>query len=270
MADIGIAGWLFNRSILRDKTMTLLELPAVCRELGVDNIELVSTFFASQHANYLNQLRTAIADNGLHVQNIAVDMGNIANSDEAVRRTDLEAIKQWFYTALAVGSKAIRVNSGAASPDDEAALKRITDGYRELAKEAEHTGIYLLIENHGGASADPRNIKRFLDGVNSKWFRACPDTGNFTNDTWEQGMEIMSPLAQSCHVKVFTYSPDGKQAWSGRDGGERRYDLKRSLQILKGAGYQGPLFLEGAAPSSSERESAEQGLKYLREFAAAV
>ena len=35
MKDIGIAGWLYNRSILRDHTMTLLELPAACAALGV-------------------------------------------------------------------------------------------------------------------------------------------------------------------------------------------------------------------------------------------
>ena len=57
MKEIGVAGWLFHRSILNDKTMTLLQLPAACKELGVGTVELVSTFFESQNARYLNDLR---------------------------------------------------------------------------------------------------------------------------------------------------------------------------------------------------------------------
>ena len=143
MEEIGIAGWLFYRSIRRDKTRTLLELPEVCAGLGVRTIELVSSFFPSQEARYLQQLRAALEAHGTRVAGIAVDMGDIANADEQARRTDLEALKQWFHLAKAIGAEAIRINSGAASPDDQAALARITAGYRELAAEAEHTGVRL-------------------------------------------------------------------------------------------------------------------------------
>ena len=122
----------------------------------------------------MNQLRAALHEHGVRVRSIAVDMGDIANPDEAIRRTDIEGLKQWFYVARAIGSEAIRVNSGAASPTDHVAIDRICDGYRELAAEAAHSEIYLLIENHGGASADPKNIQTFLDRVDSPWFRACP------------------------------------------------------------------------------------------------
>jgi sugar phosphate isomerase/epimerase len=263
--EIGIAGWIFHQSILRDKTMTLLEMPAVCKSLGVETIELVSTFFESQSAQYLNQLRSAIQEQGLRVRNIAVDMGNIANPDDVVRRTDIEALKQWFHVAKAVGSEAIRINSGPASPDDREAIERIVEGYRELAAEAAHTGVYLLIENHGGASADPKNIQAFLDRAGSPWFRACPDTSNFTNDTWEEGMRIMAPRAFSCHVKVHTYSADGKQSWTWRDGQTRSYDLKRCLQILKEAGYEGPLCVEAGA-SATEIDSARDAIRYVRDL----
>lgn len=265
MIDFGIAGWIFNRSILRDQTMTLLEMPAVCQELGVQTIELVSTFFANQSAQYLNELRSAIQDHGLRVRNIAVDMGNIANPDDAVRRTDLEALKQWFHVARAVGSEAIRINSGPGRPDDRQVIDRIVEGYRDLAGEAAHTGVYLLVENHGGASADPKNIAAFLDRVDSPWFRACPDTANFVGDTWEEGMRIMAPRAFSCHVKAFAYTPDGKQSWTGRDGQPRSYDLKRSLQIVKESGYDGPLCVEGGA-SATEVDSARDSLQYLRDL----
>lgn len=269
MNDIGVAGWLFHRSILNDKTMTLLELPGVCQSLGVETVELVSTFFVSQTAGYLNELGGAIQQHDLRIRSIAVDMGNIANADEATRRTDLEALKQWLYVARAIGAEAIRVNSGAASPTDTEAIDRIVKGYQELTAEAAHAGVYLMIENHGGASADPKNIQLFLDRVGSPWFKACPDTGNFPGDTWEEGMRIMAPQAFSCHVKVFSYSPSGEQIWTGRDGQQHAYDLKKCLHILADAKYTGPLCVESGA-SATELESAREAIRYVRELVTTV
>lgn len=259
--ELGLAGWLFHRPILHERTMTQLDLPAVARDLGVRTIELVSTFFPSQRADYLNQLRQAIQEAGVRVRNIAVDMGNIAHPDEVVRRTDLEALKQWFYVARAIGAEAIRVNSGPG--DDAAALERIVSGYRELAAEAARAGVYLLIENHGGASADPQNIARFLQAVDSPWFRTCPDTGNFPGETWREGMQVMAPVAFSCHVKVYQYSPDGWQERVGRDGQVHRYNLRECLAVLKAAGYRGPLCLE-AGVGATPLESARTALDYVR------
>jgi sugar phosphate isomerase/epimerase len=263
--EIGIAGWAFYRSILREKKMTLIDLPAVCKELGVETIELVSTFFESQTAPYLNGVREAIEQHGLKVRNIAVDTGNLANADERVRRTDIETIKQWFHVARAVGSEAIRVNSGAASPDDGAAIERIIAGYRELTQEAQQNGVYLLIENHGGASADPKNIKAFLEQVGSPWFRSCPDTANFPGTTWEEGMLVMAPYAFTTHIKAWSYDPQGLQSRIDRDGNPVSHDLKRSLQILKDAGYAGPLNVEYGA-SDDEKQGTRDTIAYVKQL----
>ena len=265
MNDFGIAGWLFHHSILNERTMTQLELPQACKDLGVETIELVSSFFPSTSAAYLNQLRAAVEQSGLRLCNIAVDMGDISNPDEATRRTDIEALKQWFHIARAIGAESIRINSGAASPDDSAAIDRICAGYSELAKEAEHTGVYMLIENHGGASADPQNIQTFLDRVNSPWFKTCPDTGNFLEGTWEQGMQLMAPTAYSSHIKVYNYSDDGEQTWTGYDRQQHSYNLKHALKFLKDAKYAGPLCIEGGA-SDTEASSGRDALRYVKEI----
>jgi len=262
-AELGIAGWIFQRSIRVDQTMTLLELPKVCRSLGVGTIELVSTFFVSQSAQYLNELRTAIAEQELRVRNIAVDMGNLANPDAAARQTDIEALKQWFHVARAIGSEAIRVNSGAADPTDHLALARSIEGFRALAEAAGQTGVYLLIENHGGATADPRNVQEILDKVESPWFRTCPDSSNFTPDLWDEGMRILAPRAFSCHVKVMSYSPDGEQRWTYRDGAPRECNLNRFFEILRKANYTGPICLEGGA-TGADLDNARDGLAYVR------
>jgi sugar phosphate isomerase/epimerase len=230
-------------------------------------VELCSAFFPSQDARYLNDLRRAIEGHGLTVRNIAVDMGNIAGADPAVRRTDLEALKGWFYTASALRSAAIRVNTGHA--DDPGAMDRVIEGYRELVKVGEQAGVRLLIENHGGVSSTSPNLARILAALEGPGFATCPDTGNFPEGDWEEGMKVLSPRAFSCHVKVFTYSPDGRQTVTGRDGQTREYDLKKSLAILNAAGYRGPLCVESGA-SATARESIRDAIDYVRNLMAEV
>ncbi len=258
--ELGIAGWILSKEIIQDETLTLLEFPGVCASYGVSTVELCSRFFVSQDSKYLNELRGKLEEQELSVRSIAVDMGNIAGADPTVRRTDLEALKQWFYTACAIGSDAIRINTGHA--DDDEAMDRVIAGYRELVQVAENTGVKLLIENHGGVSSSSENLSRILSGVESPWFATCPDTGNFGSHDWEAGMRVLAPNAFSCHVKVFSYSEDGVQSRPDRDGNERSYDLKRSLAILKEAGYNGPICVESGA-SETPRDSIRDALAYL-------
>ncbi|MDP6778152.1 MAG: sugar phosphate isomerase/epimerase family protein [Candidatus Latescibacteria bacterium] len=254
--EIGIAGWVLSGEILREKTMTLLEFPGVCASHGVKTVELCSTFFESQDARYLNELRGILEDNGLSVR-------NIAGADASVRRTDIEALKQWFYTASAVGSEAIRINTGHA--DDDGAMDRVIEGYRELAEVGQQAGVKLLVENHGGVSSTSENLARILSGVDTPWFATCPDTGNFPGGDWEDGMRVLASRAFSCHVKAFNYDTEGKQAWEDRDGNHREYDLKRCLEILKNAGYTGPLCIERGASETTE-DSIRDTLSYLKEL----
>ena len=269
--EIGIAGWAINRSIRELKTLTLMDFPKLARdEYGVDTVELVSTFFESQSARYLNELRQELARNRLKVHNIAVDTGNLSSPDEETRRTDLETIKQWFHVARALGSAAIRVNTGDAQPNDQAALERIVEGYRELAEHGQQSGVKLLIENHGGASSDPKNIQQILDQVDTPWFATCPDVNNFVGETWEEGMRVMAPRAFAVHVKNSGYDPEGWQTSQARDGSTRRFNLKESLRILQQAGYTGPLNFEYNSAETDERVGIRKGIEYTRQMLGSI
>ena len=265
--ELGIAGWILSKEILRDKTLTLLEFPEVCASYGVKTVELCSTFFASQEAKYLNELRGLLEDHDLSVRSFAVDMGNMAGADPNVRRTDLEALKQWFYAASSLGSEAIRINTGHA--EDDGAMDRVIAGYRELVQVAEHAGVKLLIENHGGVSSSSENLSRILSGVESPWFATCPDTGNFGAHDWEAGMRVLAPHAFSCHVKVFTYSDDGEQSQVDGRGNKREYNLIKCLEILRDEGYEGPLCVESGA-SETPRDNIRDAIAYVKEMQAKV
>jgi sugar phosphate isomerase/epimerase len=269
--EIGIAGWALNKEIRVAKTCTQLELPALAkRDYGVSAIEFVSTFFENQGAPYLNAVRKAAEAAGVTVRNIAVDGVKLGDPDPATSRTDLEAIKQWFHVAKAIGSAAIRVNTASLEPGDTGGLARIADGYAELAEHGASTGIKVLLENHGGASSDPAAIAYLLDCVPNPWFATCPDNGNFPGDTWEEGMRVMIPRAFSFHVKVFGYDPSGEQSSVGGDGTTRRSDLRRSLQMLKASGYSGPVCFEYNSAETDEREGIRKGIEYTRAMLAGL
>ena len=270
--EIGIAGWLYSHQILHEKTLTLLEFPAICASHDIKTVELCSAFFDSQKARYLNDLRGALEDQDLSVRNIAVDMGNLAGTDPSVRRTDIESLKQWFYVASAINSPAIRINTGHA--DDSDALSRAVDAYQELANVGQQVEVKLLMENHGGLSAHSNGLSAILARLDSDWFGTCPDTANFLPDDSEDGMRVLAPRAFSCHVKVFNHSSDGQQSWDHQaNGSMKSYNLKTSLEILKDSGYQGPLCIERSVPKEPDLDSTtgiRDTIKYLKDLLASI
>lgn len=260
--EFGIAGYLYHKPLLHDKTMTLIELPSEASKAGVNILELCSVFFDNQSASYLNEVRKSLEDAGMRVPSIAVDRADISIPDDKERRTNIETNKQWFHVAKAIGAESIRVNSGGSPDASDDELKRITEGYRDLVEEAEHVRVKVLIENHGGATYSPANVQRFLDEVDSPWFRTCPDSGNYPDGTWEDGIKVMAPYAESTHIKVTTYSDDGWQPRTGNDGTDRTANLLSMLQTLKQNNFEGPLCIE-AGVEPDETEAARNAISYV-------
>ena len=264
MNEFGIAAWLFNKRILVEKSMIQLDVPAACRAIGVKTVDLVSSYFPSQTAAYLNELREELRAADVRVHAIAIDMGDISDPDDAKRRTDIEALKQWFFTARALGATAIRVNSGGNEKSRPGEIGRTIASYRELVEVASQLEIGLLVENHGGVSNSAVLLDELFAAIPSQWFGSCPDSGNFVDGSWDASMKVMAPRAHSCHVKLTEYSESGMQPRSHADGRDRTCDLMGFFQQLKDCGYRGPINLElGLPQNTDEIESAREGLAYL-------
>ena len=88
--EIGIAGWAFNRWIREQKSLTLLQFPALAREeYGVGVVDFVFDVFESDGPVPEPAARGDRAA-PLGVANIAVDTGSLASPNAKVRQTDLE------------------------------------------------------------------------------------------------------------------------------------------------------------------------------------
>jgi len=96
----------------------------------------------------------------------------------------------------------------------------------------------MLIENHGGITADPEVIVRIVEGVGfapiagQQRLRTPPDVDPTPlYDT----LARIAPFAGLIHAKTVWFSPSSEHLG---------YDAHRTLRIVRDAGFAGPVSLE--------------------------
>lgn len=255
---IAVASWSLHREF-QEKRISLLDFPKIVKEkFSIEAIELNSPFFASLEENYLKDLRSRIDDLGMRLVNIAIDGQNISQKDEAKRTADLEDVKRWFHIAKLVGSPCVRVNTGSGEEgeDEEEVIKRCIVGYKELATIGEREGIKVLLENHGGLSANPDNVVRIMEEVGSPYLRTCPDTGNFATEIRYEALKKIAPYMFVAHLKTYEFDEKGL---------EKTVDVKRCINIFKEAGFDGyfDIEFEGAG---DQYEGVKKTINLLRRY----
>jgi len=259
MAKISVSSWSLHRELplfwRKDfpGKISLMDFPEICaKEFGVDAVELCQMHFFSMDKGYVEKVREALDCSGLTLVNIPVDVGYVAEPDPEKRKADFETIRRWFYIARDLGSPSIRVNTGKGTGDE--ALRRAIDGFRELVKTAEDTGVRLLIENHGGISEDPDNVVRIIEEIGSDYLRTCPDFGNFPSAARYEGLAKLAKHAAVVHAKTYEFDEHGE---------ETTIDLKRCINILKRAGFHGYYSVEFEG-QSDQREGVKKTIALLR------
>lgn len=249
--DISLATWSLQRLLRNtDTPINYLDVPALVRErFGIEALELNNVFFASRDADYLGQLKTAADKAGSRLLNIAVDeQGDLSSADPAARDTGLKSYGAWIPIAADLGINAIRANSGGRAINDaphgdparDAAEQACIDSVRRLCDIGQKHGVAILIENHGGLSADADSLASVVAAVRqSHGDNACGtlvDWGNWPDsvDRWEALRKVF-PYAMAVHAKVNDIDESLNHP---------RFDLGRALEITREAGYDGYLGIE--------------------------
>ncbi|HIC90255.1 MAG TPA: sugar phosphate isomerase/epimerase [Anaerolineae bacterium] len=239
MAKISLAGWSLHWRFQRtENPLTLLEFPRLAREeFGIAAIELNSPFFLSEDDTYLAQLRAAANAEGVALLNIAVDReGDLAATDHTERQEAIQRHSRWFAIARKLGCNAIRANAGGhgTAVTDEA-IERCADSFAALAAIGAQEGVKVLIENHGGISADPDAVVRIMEIVDSPWIGTLPDFGNFNDAIRYEGLAKIAPYAHAVHAKTFDFDEHGEHP---------HFDVGRCVHIMLDAGYDGYFGIE--------------------------
>jgi sugar phosphate isomerase/epimerase len=238
------------------QTMTLLEFPLQVREmLGLDAVEICQFHIPERSPDYLGRLKHALSDAGVRLINMPIDIGNISDANPAYREEDLAEIEEWMRVAADLGAAMVRVNASAPMAGGPLAPLEVTiESYRRLARVAASLGLQLLIENHGGMTADPAVIVAIVEAVGPAQLKALVDIGNFepllsitmaivqghappevdATPVYDALAQI-APYAGLVHAKAYNFDERGQPL---------HLDVVRALRVVRATGYAGTISIE--------------------------
>ncbi len=207
-----------------------------CASLGLEGTELTQYYFPDNVTDeYLFGLKRQAHLVGVDISGGAIGnkftMGPGAELDEQMAYTE-----KWIRHYAALGAPVIRVFAGTPPEgvSEEEAIDRAVPALKRACDFAGRHGVMLAIENHDFTAKVDR-LLRIVEAVDSPWFGVNFDSGNLrhSQDPYAD-MERMAPFSVNAQLKVAIHSAHGNQP----------ADLKRIVEILRGAGYAGYLVLE--------------------------
>jgi sugar phosphate isomerase/epimerase len=224
---LAVSSWSLRDHIERE--FSISDFPAyVVDKFGVRAVEICQVHVYPLDSVRLDMLAEGLSASDVRVVNMPVDVGDISQPDSYKRNFDLKIIETWIDAAAYLKSPAVRVNSGSGD------ISTAMSSYRELAEYGDAVGVKVLLENHGGLSADLDNIVALMSGVGPN-FATCPDFGNFAEEARYKGLEIMAPRAAIIHAKTYDFDTEGEF---------EDFDFARCLKIFQDAGYKGYVSIE--------------------------
>ena len=170
--------------------------------------------------------------------------------------------------------------AGAKSFD--AALPRVAEGCLAVTEFAAELGVRTMVENHGYFCQDSYRVEKLICAVNHPNFGALVDIGNFAcaDEDSTSAVARLAPYAFHVHVKDFHIKSGvldfpGEGWFRSRAGnylrgaiiGHGEIPISQCLNVLKSAGYEGPLSIEFEG-MEDPFQGLELGLKNLRDMVA--
>ncbi len=244
---ISLAAWSIHKMFF-NKEITQLEMPAFCREMGIEGLELVNSFHASPQYEYHKQLRKAAEDNGVKLLLIMCDgEGNMSSPDKKERMLASKNHHKWVDIAAVLGCHSIRCNTNGSREATMDDVKRAAESFSALAEYGKANGINIIIENHGhNFSAHPEKLVELMKMVDSPYFGTLPDFGNFPEDVDRyDAVKQMMPYAKAVSAKCHEFDANGNEV---------RTDYERMMKIVTDAGYNGFVGIEYEGDKLSERD----------------
>jgi L-ribulose-5-phosphate 3-epimerase len=251
---ISLGEWAFHRALF-GKTMKHFDVAKIVKEeCGIDALEYSAQFFMdkAEDMDYLRELKKRAADSGVKAVLITVDsQGNIGDPDEERRLKAVENHHKWVEAAKFLGCHSIRVNAISdekLSADEQAKL--VIDGLRRLVEFGAARGMNVIVENHGGLSANGKWMVKIMKGVNLPTTGTLPDFGNFPTSgpgAYDRylGVAEMMPYAKGVSAKSYGFDAQGN---------ETTIDYRRMVKIVLDAGYHDYLGIEYEGEKMTEIE----------------
>ncbi len=248
---IGVSSWSFHNHFPQtrdsdyhgpEETFALLDFPRmVADRYKVHHLEFVAPHFASTEPAYVDELKSQLVRARSYLVNLPVDIkemwteGGLSGPSESVRDAAVEAAKKWIDIAWHLRARSVRCDPGKMDPQN---LTPTIDSYRKLVAYASRRGIRVIVENHGGVGSEhPEELVKLFKSVNSRYFGALPDFGNFPDAKIRaHGLALLFPYASTvCHAKGLEFDAHGN---------EMKYDFPSCVEIAKREKFGGVYSVE--------------------------
>jgi len=215
--------------------LTLADVPAFYADrFRIHNVELWSRHFEAITPAYLKDLKKAIARSQSRLINIQLDSqpykeGNIegyflGSKDDTMRLNSQRFVKQWIDAAAQLGAEAVRINT------ERGDFNTCVESFREITAYAAAREVLVLVENHGGFSADPDLHVRLIREVNHRNIRTSPDFGNHRPEIRYEALRKIMPFAAEVEPKALPFNEKFEHV---------EYDFPRCMRIAAESGFSG-------------------------------
>jgi sugar phosphate isomerase/epimerase len=262
-------------------------------DLGLDNVEVEYfrdyTAYSSESWDKISfsghdaaeTVRSAYIDKGIRI--CAFLLHNNFNRED--QEGEIAWVIDVIEAAESLGISAIRIDAATAGEKEEPFEIRV-DRFVECMKQAleatKGCSVQLGIENHGVQGNDPDFLHQVIGRVGDDRLGVNMDTGNFywygfPVDRVYEILRSVAPVTKYTHVKNISYPEEArsKQREVGWDYAEYvcpiydgDIDHGRVVEILKGAGFDGPLTIEDESLHKFDEQGKKDVLKrdvaYLR------
>jgi len=216
------------------------DLPAIAAAHGFRRLELCHFHLDRSDATVVGDLKVALAAEGVVLQTLLIDSGNLSHPDSAVADKHEAWIASWLKTGEALGAERARVVGGRTRREGD-----IQDAAPRLKRLAEGTAVRITTENWLAMLDTPTQILGLLDlcgdviGLNV-------DLGNWSGPENCDWIETIAGRAETCHAKC-EVKDDGTLD-------TRTFGLAMDAAVR--GGYVGPWTLVNGAGSGREWELA--------------
>jgi sugar phosphate isomerase/epimerase len=247
--QLGVAAYSFREYFqwMRDKQQkpkgdrpqwSILDFIDWCGDNNIPGAELTSYFFPPDvDEAFLLEVKRRAYLRGVQIAGTAVG-NNFALPKGDKLNEQIAYTKKWIDHAATMGAPHIRVFAGAKekSMSEEEAVANCLASYQECLDYAAKKGVFLGLENHGGIVALPDNLVKMVQAAKSPWAGINLDSGNFHTADPYADLAKIAPYAVNVQLKMEIKRKGATEFEPS--------DIKRLLQILREANYQGWFTLE--------------------------
>lgn len=204
---------------------------------------------------YLERLKQAIAGSGLKA-----NMGALRSRHDVPHEEAVAGLRKQVDNAAFLGLKYL-LTFGVDAPEQfDAYFKAMSD----TAAYAQEKRIQLVMKPHGGASGAAEEIIAGIKKVGHRNFKIWYDAGNIIYYTGKDPVEELKPIVK--YVTGFCAKdcaePKGDVMIQFGTG---KVDFRAVFALMKSAGFDGPIMVEGVAPGESP-EAVAANARTNREF----